>query len=100
MPPRFFHSRRVKKGGLSRPWLEKKDPREKWVTIIPCTGLLLGLAICGILVWQGLNSVVNHTYCPVLLEDWSNGYNESIWTREAEVGGFGCVFLLNLPYRA
>ncbi|CCX34650.1 Similar to Beta-1,3-glucan-binding protein; acc. no. Q8N0N3 [Pyronema omphalodes CBS 100304] len=89
VPGRYFHSRRVKKGTVSKPWLAKKDPREKWVTIIPCVGLLIGVGICAILVWMGLNSVVNHKYCPVLMEDWSNGFDESIWTREAEVGGYG-----------
>ncbi|KAF8540093.1 concanavalin A-like lectin/glucanase domain-containing protein [Trichophaea hybrida] len=89
VPGRYFHSRRIKKGEVSKPWLEKKDPREKWVTIIPCVGLFFGLAICGLLVWLGLRSVVNHKYCPVLMEDWSNGFDESIWTREVEVGGFG-----------
>jgi len=89
VPGRYFHSRRIKKGEVSKPWLEKKDPREKWVTIIPCVGLFLGLVICGLLVWLGLRSVVNHKYCPVLMEDWSNGFDKSIWTREVEVGGFG-----------
>ena len=54
-------------------------------------GLFLGLVICGVLVWLGLRSVVNHKYCPVLMEDWSRGFDEKIWTREVEVGGFGCV---------
>ena len=90
-PNHFFHSRRIKKGDVSKPWLAKKDPREKWVTIIPCIGLFLGLVMCGMLVWLGLKSVVNHKYCPVLMEDWSRGFDEDIWTREVEVGGFGCV---------
>ena len=86
---RYFHSRRVKKGQVERPWMEKKDPREKWTWIIPLCGIFLGLAIAGFLVWDGLRSVVNHTYCPVLMEDWSNGFNEAVWTKESEVGGFG-----------
>ncbi|KAI5778693.1 concanavalin A-like lectin/glucanase domain-containing protein [Geopyxis carbonaria] len=89
VPSRFFHSRRVKKGDVPKPWLDNKDPREKWVTIIPCIGILIGVAVCGILIWEGLSSVVNHKYCPVLIEDWSKGFDESIWTREVEVGGFG-----------
>ena len=88
---RYFHSRRVKKGQIERPWLEKKDPREKWTWIIPVLGILLGLGIAGFLVWDGLRTVVNHQYCPVLLEDWSNGFNADVWTKEAEVGGFGFV---------
>lgn len=88
---RYFHSRRIKKGEVERPWLEnKKDPREKWVTIIPVLGILLGFIIVGILVWEGLSTVQNHTYCPVLDENW-NSFNDKVWTKEAEVGGFGYV---------
>lgn len=86
---RFFQSRRVKKGEVERPWTKIKDPREKWVTIIPLIGLAVGLAIAGFLVWDGLQSVVNHKYCPVYMEDFSGGLNAKIWTKEAEVGGFG-----------
>lgn len=93
-PQRYFHSRRVKKGEVSQPWLSKKDPREKWVTIIPCIGLAVGLAIAAFLVWHGISSVVNHKYCPVLMEDWSHGFREDIWSREVEVGGYGLVMAL------
>ncbi|EXJ79452.1 hypothetical protein A1O3_08954 [Capronia epimyces CBS 606.96] len=86
---RYFHSRRVKKGQVERPWTKIKDPREKWVTIIPIIGLLVGVSIAGLLVWDGLRSVVNHKYCPVYLEDFANGLDSKVWTKEAEVGGFG-----------
>jgi len=88
---RYFHSRRVKKGEVERPWMDKKDPREKWVTIIPLIGLFVGFALAGFLVWDGLRTVVNHVYCPVLDEHWSGGFNDKVWTKEAEVGGFGYV---------
>jgi hypothetical protein len=88
---RYFHSRRVKKGEIERPWLDKKDPREKWVTIIPIIGLVIGFAFAGFLVYDGLRSVITHEYCPVLLEDFSRGLDANIWTKEAEVGGFGYV---------
>lgn len=87
---RYFHSRRVKKGAIERPWLDKKDPREKWVTIIPLAGIFIGLCLTGLLVWDGMRSVVNHKYCPVLIEEsFRGGLNPKIWTREAEVGGYG-----------
>ena len=96
--PRYFHSRRVRKGEIEQPWKAKKDPKEKWVTIIPIIGLLAGLAIAGFLVYDGISSVVHHTYCPVLNEDFSQGLNPKIWTKEAEVGGFGyALFFLLLP---
>jgi hypothetical protein len=87
---RYFHSRRVRKGEVEKPWLQKKDPREKWVTIIPLMGLGVGLLLAGFLVYDGLRSVVNHKYCPVLHDDFSgSSLNDKIWTKEVEVGGFG-----------
>nr|POE59170.1 beta-1,3-glucan-binding protein [Quercus suber] len=89
-PPRYFHSRRIQKGVAERPWLEKKDPKQKWVTIIPLLGILLGFGLTGFLVWDGLKTVADHTYCDVLImDDFSNGLDPKIWTKEAEVGGFG-----------
>lgn len=86
---RFFHSRRVKKGEVEKPWTTHKDPREKWVTIIPLIGLFFGLAISGFLIYDGLRTVVNHTYCPILSDDFSAGLDTTRWLKEAEVGGFG-----------
>lgn len=86
---RYFHSRRVKKGEVEKPWTVKKDPKEKWVTIIPIIGIVVGLIVSGILIWDGLQSVTNHVYCPVLDEDFSGGLNSKVWTKEVEVGGFG-----------
>ncbi|KAI9890679.1 MAG: hypothetical protein M1814_003748 [Vezdaea aestivalis] len=89
-PSKYFHSRRVAKGGVERPWLEKKDPKEKWVTIIPMIGIAVGLILSGLLIFDGLRSVTHHTYCPVLMEDFSSGTLDSkVWTKEQEVGGFG-----------
>lgn len=88
---RYFHSRRVRKGELEKPWLDKKDPREKWVNIIPCFGVFVGLAITGFLVWDGLQNVSNNKYCSVFEDDFSKGWNSNIWTKEVELGGFGYV---------
>ncbi|CAM1501820.1 Fc.00g038040.m01.CDS01 [Cosmosporella sp. VM-42] len=86
---RYFHSRRIKPDEIEKPWLDKVDPKEKWVTIMPILAIVLGLAASGLLIWDGLNSVAHHTYCPVLDEDWTNGFDTSVWTKEVEVGGFG-----------
>ncbi|KAI1087918.1 glycoside hydrolase family 16 protein [Rostrohypoxylon terebratum] len=86
--PRYFHSRRIKKGELEKPWLDKKDPKEKWVTIIPILGILVGLGISGFLVWDGIRSVVKHNYC-LVLEDSFATFNDAVWTKEVQVGGFG-----------
>ncbi|KAG0651698.1 Beta-1 [Hyphodiscus hymeniophilus] len=86
---RYFHSRRVRKGEVEQPWRTKKDPKEKWVTIIPLIGLLLGFGIAGFLVYDGISTVVHHKYCQIMSDDFSGGLNTDIWTQEAEVGGFG-----------
>lgn len=86
---RYFQSRRVKKGEIEKPWLNKKDPKEKWVTIFPIIGILLGLGLAGFLIYDGIKSVSNFNYCPVLLEDWSKGFNQQVWTKEVELGGYG-----------
>ncbi|GKT96618.1 LOW QUALITY PROTEIN: beta-1,3-glucan-binding protein [Colletotrichum tofieldiae] len=87
---RYFHSRRIRKEDVEKPWLDKADPKEKWVTIIPIVGIFIGLAVSGFLVWDGIRSVVKHKYCPVLMEDFTSGNLDSnVWTKEVQVGGFG-----------
>jgi hypothetical protein len=86
---RFFHSRRVRKGEVEKPWTKNRDPKEKWVTILPLVGIFIGLAVSGFLVWDGINSVVQHKYCIVMNEDFSEGFNTDIWTKEVQVGGYG-----------
>lgn len=88
-PSTYFRTRRIRKGEQERPWLNRKDPREKWVWIIPLIGILLGLVASGAQIYFGLQRISNHLYCFVLDEDWANGFNEDVWTKEVEVGGFG-----------
>jgi hypothetical protein len=93
---RYFRSRRVKKGEVDQPWLKKKDPREKWVTILPLVGIFIGLCISAFLVYDGMRSVVQHNYCQILAEDWINGLNPKVWQQEVQVGGFGYVIYREL----
>lgn len=86
---RYFHSRRVRPGEAEKPWLEKKDSKEKWATIFPLVGIFVGLAVAGFLVWDGISSVVKHKYCLKLEDTFSNGLDSSVWTKEVQVGGFG-----------
>lgn len=89
-PGQYFRSRRVKKGAVEKPWLDRgKDPREKWTTIIPLIGVLAGCAVIGGLIYSAISSVSHTQYCPVLIDDFSNGINPKYWTKEVEVGGFG-----------
>lgn len=94
----YFRSRRVRKGEVQRPWVGKKDPKEKWVTIIPIIGMIVGLALAGFLVWDGLRTVVINQYKIVLEEDFSGPLDPRIWTKEVEVGGFGLVSSRVLSY--
>lgn len=86
---RYFRSRRIKKGSVEQPWKEVKDPKAKWTTIIPLIGIIIGLGVTGVLIWDGLRNVINHEYCPVLDDNFANGLNSKVWTKEVEVGGFG-----------
>lgn len=86
---RYFYSRRVAKGSIEKPWMGKKDPKERWVTILPLLGILVGLLISGVLIWDGLRSVVTHKYCLVMSDDFSGGFRSDYWTKEVQVGGFG-----------
>ena len=85
----YFRSRRVQKGEIEKPWMKRKDPKEKWVTIIPMVGLALGVALAAFLVYDGMRTVVKNSYKLVLDEDFSTGLDPKIWTKEVEVGGFG-----------
>jgi hypothetical protein len=93
---RYFRSRRIKKVEGQTPPKFKKDPKEKFLWIIPLTGLLVGLAITGILIYLKIGRLSSFKYCPVLDDDFSSGVlNPSIWTAENEVGGYGYVHAQN-----
>ncbi|KAK7415212.1 hypothetical protein QQX98_006059 [Neonectria punicea] len=85
----YFHSRRVKPGEIEKPWLDKTDPKEKWVTILPIMAIGIGLLLSGFLIWDGLRSVVHHKYCPVMDETFDSDLDPTIWTKEVELGGYG-----------
>ena len=86
---RYFRSRRIDKNNIEKPWLAKKDPRQRWLSLFPAIGLLLGVLLSGYLVYDGLSSVETPEYCSVYEDDFANGFDEKIWTKEVEVGGFG-----------
>lgn len=96
---RYFRSRRVRKGEVEKPWLDRKDPKEKWVTIIPLIGIAIGLGITAFLIYDGLASVSHYNYCPLLDEDFSKGLDPKIWTKEVELGGYGSVISYSIKMR-
>lgn len=85
----YFKSRRKEKAEIEKPWLQTKDKRQPWATWIPIIGMLIGLALSGLLVFQGIYSTKMPSYCQILDEDFSGGLDKKIWTQEAEVGGYG-----------
>jgi len=89
--PAYFRSRRIRKENIEKPWLkEGKDRHQKWQTLIPMLGLFVGLSIGAFMVYDGWTSVPEHRYCIVYEDDFSSGQlNEDVWTKEAEVGGYG-----------
>lgn len=85
-----FRSRRVKKEDIQRPWMAQKDRRRIWYTVLPVVGVFLGFAITGFYIYHGMQKAPQHSFCPVLMEDFSSGtLDTKIWTQEVEVGGFG-----------
>lgn len=88
-PRPYFRSRRIRKGTIDRPELREKDPRGIWITLLPLLGFLSGLAIVAVLSYTGYASVSNHKYCEVFIDDFSSGFNSTIWTKQVETGGYG-----------
>src|SRR5437762_64198 len=84
----WFRSRRVKKGEIEKPWMEQKYPKQKWINIIPLLGIGIGLSLSTVYVYFGVHTIVNHNYCPVLIDEFSE-LNSIIWMKEVQVGGFG-----------
>lgn len=74
--------------GMEKPWLLEKDSREKWVTILPLIGVLIGCGLAAYLGYSGWASVETHKFCLVLGDDFTTFRND-IWTHEVQVGGFG-----------
>ena len=84
---RRFKSR-LNTTGVEKPWLLEKDPREKWVTIIPIMGVLIGCGLASYLGYSGWSSVETHKFCLVYDDDFST-FRTDIWNHEVQVGGFG-----------
>lgn len=90
-PRPYFRSRRITKGTIDRPELREHDPKQKWVTIIPMCGFFLGLMAIAVMAWDGWVGVPKHVYCPVFVDDFSGGFNSTIWSKEIQTGGYKYV---------
>ncbi|RXK40041.1 hypothetical protein M231_02681 [Tremella mesenterica] len=83
-----FQSTRLK-GEIYKPWLEKTDPAQRWARWITLTSIFIGLAVAGILCWDGYASVPSvGKLCLVLNDDFSNGIDPSLWTHEVRLDGY------------
>lgn len=83
-----FRSRRITQPQL-KPWISEKESKKRAVAMIPFLGFFVGMAVGCYLIYTGYAGVAKHDWCLVLDEDWSNGIDDSIWTREVNLGGFG-----------
>jgi hypothetical protein len=83
-PPKskYFKSRRINKNELDIGWLQEGG--RDWIGLV--------LPILGSM--NKTRAIVNANYCPVLIEDWSNGFNENVWMKEVQANGFGYVWSL------
>lgn len=88
-PSTYFKSRRKDKGEIEKPWLKEKNLRQPWLSLFPVIGIFLGFCLTGLMVWDGLRSNTLPEYCEIMNEDFSRGFDEKVWTKEAEVGGYG-----------
>jgi len=75
---------------IEKPWLLVPDPRVRvswWITVVIA---LLGVLLSGALIYFGAKGVPNvGNVCLILDEQWENGLDSSIWTREVNMDGFG-----------
>lgn len=90
-PHSYFRSRRVLKDEVVKLPSHKKVPKERLENWLPILGIIIGLSICGYLIYNGISSVPHHQYCVILDDDFSSGYNHDVWTEEIQVGGYGYV---------
>lgn len=88
-----FQSRMLKEGDVPhKPWLESKvrrraDRKAYW-TFVGCA--ILGVAAAAGVVYSGVASVPNNSYCQILDEQFTGTeLNTNVWFREQETGGFG-----------
>ncbi|EXJ56309.1 uncharacterized protein A1O5_12576 [Cladophialophora psammophila CBS 110553] len=84
-----FGSRPWRKRGIQRSWLRKKEPRERWMTIIPLIGAVLGLCLAGLLIWDGIRRTPYLEYCTVYRDHFSSPTLNDAWTFDISSTGFG-----------
>ncbi|CAA9960222.1 hypothetical protein P3342_005655 [Pyrenophora teres f. teres] len=84
----YFKSRRVRAEDVQMPWLDVVCRRTQIKNAMVIVGFILGLATAGIIIWQSMRDVGFYHYCETFRDDFTS-WNESVWTKEVELGGFG-----------
>lgn len=74
---------------IEKPWLNDLSVKKLWrFNLMFCIAFVLGLGIIAAQVYFAYKSITNHDYAEVLIENFEI-FNESVWTREVQIGGFG-----------
>lgn len=74
---------------IEKPWLKSKTRRRlKYLDMIFCVGVFVGIGIIGLQVYFAWALITNFDYCEVLVDNFET-FREDFWTREVQVGGFG-----------
>jgi len=94
----YFKSRRVKPEDVQMPWLDEVCRRTQIKNAMVITGFVLGLATAGILIWHSMRSVGMYHYCEAYHDNFTT-WNDSVWTKEVELGGFGYVAVVGHSIR-
>jgi hypothetical protein len=75
-----------------KPWMTKKEPRQRisyWLTL---SMVVIGIACSAIVIyfgWIGVRQIKDDQLCLVLEDNFNSLDLTSTWTRDVELGGFG-----------
>jgi hypothetical protein len=90
-PPKYTKPSTMLTGGVEKPWKSKNNSKMRlayWITYATATlGIIAGALRC-YLGWRNVPRLGN--LCQVMEEEFDT-LNLDIWSRDIDLGGFGCV---------
>ncbi len=98
MPSTRLESKLTKE---DKPWLNQKDKRTRWSWWLTVLCFFIGIGAAGIVVylgWSGVKFLKDGDMCMVLNEGFDSLDLDNTWTRDVELGGFGCVHMFKLSF--